>query len=63
MLRLWGRANSINVQKARYCIEELGLPYERIDAGRGYGIVETAAYKAMNPNSLVPTLQDNDFTL
>ena len=34
MLKLWGRANSINVQKALYCIEELGLPYERIDAGR-----------------------------
>lgn len=29
MLKLWGRANSINVQKALYCIEELGLPYER----------------------------------
>ena len=35
MLKLWGRANSINVQKALYCIEELGLLYERIDAGRG----------------------------
>jgi glutathione S-transferase len=63
MLKLWGRANSINVQKALYCIEELGLAYERIDAGRGYGVVDTAEYKAMNPNSLVPTLQDGDFIL
>ena len=63
MLKLWGRANSINVQKALYCIEELGLPYERIDAGRGYGVVDTDEYRAMNPNSLVPTLQDGDFVL
>jgi glutathione S-transferase len=51
------------VQKALYCIEELGLPYQRIDAGRGYGIVDTPEYKAMNPNSLVPTLEDGDFVL
>ena len=38
MLKLWGRANSINVQKALYCIEELALTYARIDAGRGYGV-------------------------
>jgi glutathione S-transferase len=63
LLKLWGRANSINVQKALYCIEELGLPYERIDAGRGYGVVDTPEYKAMNPNSLVPTLEDGDFVL
>src|SRR3954452_13971495 len=63
MLKLWGRANSINVQKALYCIEELGLTYARIDAGRGYGVDDTAEYKAMNPNSLVPTLEDGDFGL
>ena len=62
MLKLWGRANSINVQKALYCIEELALQYERIDAGRGYGIVDTPEYRAMNPNSLVPTLEDAGYT-
>jgi glutathione S-transferase len=63
MIRLWGRKNSINVQKALWCIEELGLPYERIDAGRGYGVTDTPEYRSMNPNGLVPTIEDDGFVL
>jgi len=33
MLAIWGRNNSVNVQKVLWCCEELQLPYERIDAG------------------------------
>ena len=33
MLKVWGRVNSVNVKKALWAIEELGLPYERVDAG------------------------------
>jgi glutathione S-transferase len=37
MLRIWGRKNSINVQKVMWAVGELGLSYERIDAGGSFG--------------------------
>jgi glutathione S-transferase len=63
MLTIHGRINSINVQKVALACEELKLPYKRIDAGGAFGIVQTAAYKAMNPNGLVPVLVDDGFVL
>jgi glutathione S-transferase len=63
MLRLWGRANSGNVMKVLWVLEELRLPYERIDVGGPFGKTDTAEYRAMNPNGLVPTLQENGFTM
>jgi glutathione S-transferase len=63
MLKLWGRTSSINVQKAYWAILELKLPHERVDAGGAFGIVETPAYKALNPNSRVPTIEDDGFVL
>jgi glutathione S-transferase len=63
MLTLWGRTNSINVQKALWAIEELGMPYTRIDAGGPFGIVKDEAYRQLNPNSLVPTIEDDGFVL
>lgn len=58
MLRIWGNADSVNVQKVLWCCEELGLGYERIDAGRHFGVVDTPEFRAMNPNGLVPTIDD-----
>lgn len=63
MITLWGRLNSINVRKVLWCLEEIGAPYERIDAGLHFGVVGTPDYRAMNPNALVPTIRDGDFTL
>jgi glutathione S-transferase len=63
MLRIWGRVNSVNVKKALWCVEELGLKYERIDAGMQFGVNKTLGYLAMNPTGLVPTLDDDGFTL
>ena len=63
MLRIWGRVNSVNVKKALWAAEELGLRYERIDAGMQFGVVNTPEYKKMNPMSLVPTIDDDGFTL
>jgi glutathione S-transferase len=63
MLKIWGRVNSVNVKKVLFAAEELGLKYERIDAGREYGVVNTPQYKKMNPNSLVPTIDDGGFVL
>ena len=61
MLRIWGRTNSLNVQKALLALEEIGRPYQRIDAGLAFGVVNTPDYRAMNPNGLVPTLDDDGF--
>ena len=63
MITIWGRANSVNVQKVLWCCDELVVPFERIDAGLQYGRVNEAAYLAMNPNGRIPTLVDGDFTL
>lgn len=63
MLRIWGRITSINVRKAVWTAQELGLEFERLDAGGAFGITKTPEYIAMNPNSVVPTLVDGDFTL
>ncbi len=63
MLKVWGRLNSLNVQKAMFCILETGVPFERANAGMEHGVVQTDEYKAMNPNSVVPTIVDEGFTL
>jgi glutathione S-transferase len=63
MLKIWGRTNSVNVKKALWCAEELGLQYQRIDAGLKFGVVDTPEYRRMNPNGLVPTIEDGDFVL
>jgi glutathione S-transferase len=63
MLKVWGRGNSVNVKKALWCLDELGLEYERTDAGLQYGVVNTPDYRRMNPNGLVPTLEENGFVL
>jgi glutathione S-transferase len=63
MLKIWGRTNSVNVKKALWAIEELGLPYQREDAGMQFGVVNTPEYRKMNPNGLVPTMDEDGFIL
>jgi glutathione S-transferase len=63
MLKIWGRVNSVNVKKALWAAEELGLKYERVDAGMQFGVTKTPEYLRMNPNSLVPTIEDDGFVL
>lgn len=63
MLKIWGRLSSINVQKVVICANELAIAYERIDAGGKFGLVDTPAYKQLNPNALVPTIEDGDLVL
>ena len=63
MRRLLGRANSSNVMKVVWLLEELGLPYEREDVGGAFGGTDTPEYLAMNPNGTVPTLVEGEFVL
>jgi len=58
MIKVWGRASSSNVQVVLWCLHELDISYERVDAGFTYGVTDTTEYLDMNPNGLVPTLQD-----
>jgi glutathione S-transferase len=60
MLTIWGRQNSINVQKVMWTIAELGLPHRRIDLGGAFGGNKEAQALARNPNGLVPVLEDGD---
>lgn len=63
MLKILGRKTSINVQKVMWTVAELGLAHERIDAGGPFGKTDTPEYGAMNPNRLVPVIDDKGFIL
>jgi glutathione S-transferase len=64
MIKIWGRNTSSNVQKVMWAIGEMKLPHQRIDVGGAFGKNNEAPYLAMNPNGLVPTLEEEDgFTL
>ena len=60
VIKIWGRNTSSNVQKVMWAVGEIGLPHERIDIGGAFGKNREAAYLAMNPNGLVPTLEEED---
>ena len=60
MLKVWGRNTSSNVQKVMWAIGEMGLACERIDIGGPFGQNNEAPYLAMNPNGVVPTLEEDD---
>ena len=63
MLKLWGRKNSSNVKKVMWVCAELGVPYERIDAGLHYGITTTDEFREKNPNGMIPVIEDDGFVL
>lgn len=63
MLNIWGRANSINVQKVLWCCAELDVPFHRTDLGGPFGGNREAEYLKLNPNGLVPTVSDGDLVL
>jgi glutathione S-transferase len=63
MLKVYGRANSINVRKVLWIADEIGIAYEREDWGRGYRPVTEAAFQAINPFSAVPVIDDAGYVL
>lgn len=62
-IRLWGRISSLNVRKVVWAAQELGLDFQRTDAGAAFGITTTPEYQRKNPNGLVPLLEIGDYRL
>ena len=63
MLRVLGKASSINVRKVLWACAEMEIPFEREDWGTGYKSTRTPEFLALNPNAMVPVIQDGDFIL
>jgi glutathione S-transferase len=63
MLKLWGRVNSINVQKVLWVLDTLGLTYHREDAGLQFTANKSADYLSKNPNGRVPLLEDGGYQI
>ena len=63
MLKVYGRANSINVRKVLWMLGEVGLEYEREDWGRGFRPTEEPEFRKINPVGVVPVIDDGDFRL
>jgi len=76
MLKLWGRLTSNRTQKVLWTLAETGVEFEFVLAsgvmGAGghvakgnqpFGVVDTPAYRALNPNGRIPTIDDAGFVL
>lgn len=63
MIKIWGRKDSSNVQKVLWCCGELGVAFERVDIGGRFGGNKDKPYLDLNPNGLVPTIEDGSFVL
>jgi glutathione S-transferase len=63
MIRIFGKASSINVRKVLWTCSEIGLHFEREDWGSGFRSTEVPEFLEMNPNGLVPVIRDGDFVL
>jgi glutathione S-transferase len=63
MLKIYGRANSINVRKVLWICEEIGIPFEREDWGRGYRSTEEPAFQRVSRFGVVPVIDDDGFIL
>lgn len=63
MLEIWGRRNSTNVIPVMWTVGELGLEHIRHNIGGSFGGDETEEYRKLNPNQLIPTINDNGFIM
>jgi glutathione S-transferase len=58
VLRILGKATSINVRKVLWTCDEIGIAYDREDCDTG-----APEFLALNPNALVPVVMDQDGVL
>ena len=62
-MRVLGRASSLNVRKVLWTLDEIGISYHREDWGAGFRSTGEPAFLALNPNGLVPVIEDENGTL
>ena len=62
-IKIWGRRDSSNVQKVLWCCAELGIAFDRVDLGGKFGGNKEKPYLDLNPNGLVPSIEDGGFIL
>lgn len=63
MLKVLGKAESINVAKVMWTCAEMGLEVSREDWGAGFKPTSDEAFQRLNPNAMVPVLVDDGFVL
>ena len=63
MLKVYGRANSINVRKVLWMLDEVGEPWTRDDWGRGFRPTSEPEFQRLNPVGVVPVIDDDGFML
>ncbi|CAI8766037.1 glutathione S-transferase [Pseudomonas sp. IT-347P] len=63
MLQVLGKASSINVRKVLWTCAELQIDFEREDWGSGFRDTNTCEFTALNPNAMVPVINDEGFVL
>lgn len=63
VIHFLGRINLLNMRKVVWTSQELGLDFQRTDAGMACGVTTTPDYLRKNPNALAPILEDGDFVL
>ena len=63
VIKILGRADSINVRKVLWLCDELNIAYEREDWGRGFQSPQAPEFVKLNPNATIPVIIDGDFVL
>jgi glutathione S-transferase len=63
MLKIYGRANSINVRKVLWAVDEIGIPFAREDWGRGFRPLDDPEFQALTPLGQIPVIDDDGFLL
>ncbi len=63
MLRIYGRANSINVRKVLWMCDEVGETVQREDWGRGFRPTSEAEFRRVSEFGVVPVVEDDGFIL
>ena len=58
MLKILGKASSINVRKVLWTCDEIGRPFVLEEP-----VLDSAKFRALNPNGLMPVIVDGDFVL
>ncbi len=63
MLKIWGHRAAPNVAKVLWTCGELCLDHELVATGGPHGGLDEPAYRNLNPNGRIPTLDDDGFIL